>query len=104
MFDRIAALGVEVQLWLTMIFGAVVKIALSESQPSPWKTIGSFLIAVFSAWVMTEPTLRWLDLDRDSYVYVVAAVWTLMGESVARAVMRVGPELVTAFIQNWGKK
>ena len=46
-------------------------------------------IAVFSAYVFTDPVIAWLHMDPDTYKSAVAALVALSGEGIARLVISI---------------
>ena len=73
-------------LWLAIVGAAIFKVVTS-ARLTVTQRLASFCAAVFFAWLLTDPTVHYLELDYERWGKVVAAVITLTGESFARVLM-----------------
>lgn len=90
MFDRISAFIEAQQLWLAILGAALVKVLLSERLG--WRAaIGTWFIAVFSAWLLTPPAVDWFNVS-PLYAPAMAALIALMGEQIAKTIVIVSKD------------
>ncbi len=72
--------------WAAALGAAFVRVWLSEELG--WRAIiGTYIAAVFAAWVAAEPFMRWSGLDED-YLVPVVAFCALIGENIMRFIVR----------------
>lgn len=86
-------LAVHIHFIGVVILVSLARIFLSRTTLSPTAMAGTLIVAIASAVVCTAPTLHYLELDADVYQNVVAAVWALAGEGVARSIVRASNEV-----------
>jgi hypothetical protein len=80
--------GHDLAFWIAVIGATFIKVATSP-QRSIISVATILFIAVFSAYVFTDPVIAWLHMDPDTYKSAVAALVALSGEGVARLVISI---------------
>ena len=80
------SLGPEITFWLAVIGATVVKV-LTSPYHSLRRTSIMVFVAVFSAWIFTDPVVYRLGLDAVNYRNAIAALICLTAEGVVRAVI-----------------
>lgn len=99
----------DMRFWLAAVIGAMVKAALSEAV-SRKRQVASGMAAVYAAWVMTDPTILWLELEREAYVIPVTSFWIFVGEGFMRLIINKAAEpegligLVKSLLNLWRGK
>lgn len=90
MIDRIQDFIHQQQIWLAIFGAALVKVLLSERLG--WKAaIGTWFIAVFSAWLLTPPAVAWFNIS-PTYAPAMAALIALLGEQLAKTIVMVSKD------------
>lgn len=86
---------------LTVIGATVVKVASSPFHSITRAALMMFA-AVFSAYVFTDPVVRYFEIGHDYYL-AVAALLTLSGEGLMRMIITFSsdPEKLTGLIKAW---
>lgn len=94
--------GHDVSFWIAVIGATGVKLATSP-QRSLLAVASMVFIAVFSAYVFTDPVIAWLGMDADTYKSAIAALVALSGEGVARLVITVAndPKKGIDLLKRW---
>lgn len=83
--------GHDIRFWIAAFLAAAAKVALSRTQSLIGASV-SVAVAVFCAWVFTEPSLIWVGLKPEFFEIPVAALWALLGEGVVRWLIGMNPE------------
>lgn len=86
------------RFWLVVVGAAFVKVLLSESL-TVRQAFATFAVAIFSAWVGTDPIMNFSGIG-DGYKEIVAVTLGLTGEQLMRAVILISkdPEWIKSII------
>jgi len=95
----------DAAFWVTSGIGSIVKLLLSERMGLLQST-ATVLSAIYAAYVLTDPTLKWLNLPREDYLIPVVALWTLIGEGLVRYIMRISKDggIFQRILDKWVSK
>lgn len=75
--------GHDIGFWLAVIGATLVKL-LTSPYHSFLRAAVTVFAAVFAAYIFTEPTVKWLGLEPETYTTPVAALLALTGEGLMR--------------------
>ena len=91
--------------WITAVLAALVKVAASDKFHI-WRGLISFVIAIFCAWVFTDPFLDWFDLRKEVYQIPVAALFAVTGENMVRMILLTTSDnkVILSIIKAWRGK
>lgn len=94
--------GPEITFWLA-VFGATIVKVLTSPYHSLRRTSVMVFVAVFSAWIFTDPVVHHLGLNAEDYRNAVAALICLTAEGVVRAVIHVSnnPQELLEIYKRW---
>lgn len=77
---------VSIEFWIAMALAVVLKLRASPTI-TVFGAITTTIAAVSSALIFTDPVLEWLNADRETYTYAVAALVALTGEHLMRQLL-----------------
>lgn len=81
-------------------FGAALVKVITSDNPSFKRSAMNVFVAVFSAYLFTEPVVHWLGLPTEIYTNPVAALLALTGDGLARWVIRIGSDPLKGY-KSW---
>lgn len=88
--------------WLAAAGATFIKLVTSVHR-SLWQACTTAFSALFSAYIFAEPSLAWLNLDRDVWFLPVVVLWALTGEGLMRLAISItsDPETALEWLKAW---